>query len=837
MGILDGIRKWRQRRRRERAVLHALVSIAERDGLIPADEKRDERSPLPEWAQLEMKRAWKTPSSGIQFLRTTDHRTGGQSGGLLIPTHPSSYEHLINLSRVSSVLRTVIIKLREEIFRRGFEVKPLFLKKCPRCGYHTMSYEEETCPDCARSGRGRPPRLVEPDPDQKKELDKWVTNPVNSFGQPLSSLVRELEDDLNIVDDAYLLMVKEYEIDPRKGITDSRPLELVRLDPARVRIVVGPTGDIGDYWKTCVVHRNLLVPIHRDWDEVVEEGEEPEGESAPDQDWSSPSSSKRKVSTAAGVIVPDLLKSKSRGLKSSDLPRVKQKNYFSSPTGGYSPSMAWSLTLPDRALGGVGGRGRRAMMHLPGVDDRPPGDHRGVNDDGRVVLVEDASDECPACGLPLYPVEYVMVRTEYSTDIEMPFIRGEIVHVNKYSQSKYYGYSPVLSVWYEAVTLHHMTTYMHDYYSKRRIPRGILMVPFDDDIALERMMEAFAEGLAQDPNFIPVMRISTLATQKPEFIKLMDNPSEMNYINVRDELRNRISALYGVSNIFMADTSTGAGLTNQGTQLIVTNRAVESGQRIWNEIVFPAIVQAMGITDWCIEVLPPEEKDQMAPEQLLAQRLANAEKMLSLGFDVEYDPDEEKFRFSGQPIVHPNVISSWRDLMELTGGAVPPEMQERYHDLAGMAYQNPNADEGALPMAGQDPTGEGRPRSGDSDCIDEKMAQLRSEHPDWTDEQVRRRAEHLCGRDRSRRATSQDRSSDRQTTVRERYPAQERVSNPARKSGGDDDDGLEKCVQYKIPIIREEHPDWDHDQVVAVAYSWCREHGSGGKKKKEEEDE
>jgi hypothetical protein len=33
---------------------------------------------------------------------------------------------------------------------------------------------------------------------------------------------------------------------------------------------------------------------------------------------------------------------------------------------------------------------------------------------------------------------------------------------------------------------------------------------------------------------------------------------------------------------------------------------------------------------------------------------------------------------------------------------------------------------------------------------------------------------------------------------------------------------LQDCVGRKIPILKEEHPEWAHDQVIAVAYSYCR---------------
>jgi len=46
--------------------------------------------------------------------------------------------------------------------------------------------------------------------------------------------------------------------------------------------------------------------------------------------------------------------------------------------------------------------------------------------------------------------------------------------------------------------------------------------------------------------------------------------------------------------------------------------------------------------------------------------------------------------------------------------------------------------------------------------------------------------------------------------------------------GTDDEEVIEdgkpskECVARKIKIFHEEHPEWEHDQVVAAAYSYCR---------------
>jgi hypothetical protein len=42
----------------------------------------------------------------------------------------------------------------------------------------------------------------------------------------------------------------------------------------------------------------------------------------------------------------------------------------------------------------------------------------------------------------------------------------------------------------------------------------------------------------------------------------------------------------------------------------------------------------------------------------------------------------------------------------------------------------------------------------------------------------------------------------------------------------DDSDEVKACVKRKIPILADEHPEWEQDQIVAVAFSMCREASS-----------
>ena len=130
-----------------------------------------------------------------------------------------------------------------------------------------------------------------------------------------------------------------------------------------------------------------------------------------------------------------------------------------------------------------------------------------------------------------------------------------------------------------------------------------------------------------------------------EFLSFMSTLQEMQYVEGRKEMRERISALYGVSNVFMADTSQSGGLNNEGLQILVTNRAVETAQEIYNDKVLPQILLSLRITDWELTVLPSEEQDEAAELDRELTKTEIAQRMLQMGFDVTLKDGE--FVYSG----------------------------------------------------------------------------------------------------------------------------------------------------------------------------------------------
>jgi len=407
----------------------------------------------------------------------------------------------------SIILRTTINTLCQEIFRRGYYWEKKFHKKCTNCN---EEYQHDTVEECRICGNDD---FDSPDADQII-YPRWLMKERNSMDQSFIEVMKEIEWDLDIVDDAFLLLIKEYFLDPKTGeIEFFRVKELVRGDPTFMRIVADKAGKRGG--------RYLLCPIHRD------------------------------------------------------------------------------KTYPHN------------------------GDHSECDVDG--------------CGLPLQDVHYINTAGSGKTQY---YIEGEVLHTSKFNPSKLYGRSPVASMWRQAQSLTAMDNYIYLAYQKRRIPRGVLAITTDNIQSTAAFWKGAEEKMERDPHYIPKVGVESASGRgKVEFVRFMDSLDEMQYAQVRDEIRMRIAAFYGVSNVFMMDSGKSGGLNNEGMQILVTNRAVESGQKLYSRELFPRMLDQMGVEDWTLTLYPNEEEDEITRLRRDEQEVNIAQRMQQLGFQPELTED------------------------------------------------------------------------------------------------------------------------------------------------------------------------------------------------------
>ncbi len=408
---------------------------------------------------------------------------------------------IYSMVQQSVIVRTCITQLKQEVYRRGYEWEKAYEALCRNCGKkHTTPATE-----CIRCGSTD---LKVPDVKQLEYAEKFLEGYVNSSEQLFIDVLKELEDDLNIMDDAYIVMVKEYFLDGNGKIRMHRVKEVYRGDPVTMFIYADEDGVKGTKGFTCVHHRD--------------------------------------------------------------------------------------------------------------------------------VISTEPHDNCETCGSPLKPIHYV----NRAKGDEQYFIKGEVLHFSKYSPSRLYGFSPVITLYNHIMTLIAMENYVNSAYTKSRMPRGLLAVQTRNMDSMRAFWRGVKEKMEADPHFIPVMGIEAEGGKGAvEWIKFMDSLKEMDYISVKDDLRDRISAFYGVSKVFMADNTTSGGLNNEGMQILVTNRAVQMAQNVYNNYVFPYLVKQFGITDWKLKLPPSEEEDEVAGLRKKEIEVNIAASIKNLGFEVDMDED------------------------------------------------------------------------------------------------------------------------------------------------------------------------------------------------------
>ena len=201
--------------------------------------------------------------------------------GAKLPIFPFPLVMIYELADNIDALRIPIETINREMFKNGFEVVEKWKFKCNNCGKefqykplkgdHTdnqpfeqnQNNESNTIPrneakkavlhevnpttemECDTCGSND---IKRPIPENRKKLEDMLNSPINGNQQTLEDLARQLERDLEIADNAYCLVLKNYKIDDRSGKIDhnaSEIKELLRIDPPQVALIADSDGRIG----------------------------------------------------------------------------------------------------------------------------------------------------------------------------------------------------------------------------------------------------------------------------------------------------------------------------------------------------------------------------------------------------------------------------------------------------------------------------------------------------------------------------------------------------------------------------------------------------------------
>ena len=248
--------------------------------------------------------------------------------------------------------------------------------------------------------------------------------------------------------------------------------------------------------------------------------------------------------------------------------------------------------------------------------------------------LQDTPGECEDedCNVERLPAMYKY----YHRSQHMYFMDSEIIHLSKFSPSETYGWSPILTIFEKALTLVGMDKNLYRYFFERKMPASMLMVTTDDPESLRREREHIAAQTRLDPNYIPMIAVSARSQRgRVDMVRLFHSLQEMDYLPVREEVRERVAAMWGVTPAWQGAPEAFGGMSTQTQQLVVMSRVVEGDQRLFHEKVFRLLLDAFGITDYELQLPQPEEKAENTRLSFAQQKVQIANQFAQLGFDVK----------------------------------------------------------------------------------------------------------------------------------------------------------------------------------------------------------
>ena len=256
------------------------------------------------------------------------------------------------------------------------------------------------------------------------------------------------------------------------------------------------------------------------------------------------------------------------------------------------------------------------------------------------------------CDYERLPVMYKY----YHRSQHIYLFENEVIHLSKFFPSETYGWSPLLTIFEKVLTLIGMDKNLYRYFFERKMPGSMMMVFTDDPESLRRERANIAAQTRMDPNFVPMVAVSAKNNRgRVDMVRLFHTLQEMDYLPVRQEIRERVAAMWGVTPAWQGAPAAVGGLSTQTQQLVVMSRVVEGDQRLFHEKIFPKILEAFGVTDWSLHLPQPEERAEATRIQFAQQKVAIANQYAQLGFTVELkDQDvtmeEAEFNISGEMV-------------------------------------------------------------------------------------------------------------------------------------------------------------------------------------------
>jgi len=104
----------------------------------------------------------------------------------------------------------------------------------------------------------------------------------------------------------------------------------------------------------------------------------------------------------------------------------------------------------------------------------------------------------------------------------------------------------------KVLTISGMDRFLYRYFFERKTPTGMILTYTDDPQSLEIERARVEAKMMEDPTYMPWIGVSQKTGRgRTDFVRLFHTLQEIEYIEVRNEIRDRISSIYGVPQIYM----------------------------------------------------------------------------------------------------------------------------------------------------------------------------------------------------------------------------------------------------------------------------------------------
>ena len=184
------------------------------------------------------------------------------------------------------------------------------------------------------------------------------------------------------------------------------------------------------------------------------------------------------------------------------------------------------------------------------------------------------------------------------------------------------------------MSLSHMDEYIRKYFDKMRPPRGMLVISSRNYETFRKSWDVLEQKAQEDPYMIhPLLVENDKGGKNPaQWLDFTGSLKELEFIEVRKELRMIIGAVYGVLPFYYGETP--AGWSQEGLQVTITNRAVLWGQDTLKKAFFSKISKMLNIDDWELQLKTGEETDKLRDLQTDGIEIQNMMMLQQMGFEI-----------------------------------------------------------------------------------------------------------------------------------------------------------------------------------------------------------